>query len=546
MNFQIPLTSGDNLPLTIENGHILFFLGANGSGKSALLHFLVSSNQQAPIRRISAHRRAWIESGAISLTPKSRRQFDETRTGYEQQSESRWKDDFEEARQSAALFDLVAQENSRARHIAGFVDLNDTDTAKTLSSKEKSPFNKINDLLVEGRLGITLENSNDEEIIARRRGTESSYSIAQTSDGERNAIIIAANVLTVEAGTIVMIDEPERHLHRSIIEPFLSALLKEREDCTFVISTHEVSLPVAFPDAQIVVVRSCSWANDSATSWTIDAIEPSTDIPDDIKRVILGARKCVLFVEGIVQSLDIQLYEALFSDVSVVPREGCTSVMKAVRGLRDIPGFHHVDAFGLIDRDDRSDAEVKDLSETGVFALNVCSVESLFYCSDAIHAVAQRQAETLGRDAQGMMASAIQAALFELRKDGVAERMAARRCERKVREALLSKLPKWKDLQARPSETISISVPSPFYEEVKRFKDLIDHGNLDEIVARYPLRESQVFSAIAKTLELTTSRKRKTYEATVLSRIRKDTQLSRKLKARLGSLPAALKGHSKG
>ena len=36
-------------------------------------------------------------------------------------------------------------------------------------------------------------------------------------------VILAANVLTVDAGTVLLIDEPERHLHRSIIEPYPGA-----------------------------------------------------------------------------------------------------------------------------------------------------------------------------------------------------------------------------------------------------------------------------------------------------------------------------------
>ena len=48
--------------------------------------------------------------------------------------------------------------------------------------------------------------------------------MAQMSDGERAAAIIAATVLVADPGTLFLIDEPERHLHRSIIEPFLSAL----------------------------------------------------------------------------------------------------------------------------------------------------------------------------------------------------------------------------------------------------------------------------------------------------------------------------------
>ena len=54
---------------------------------------------------------------------------------------------------------------------------------------------------------------------------------------------MAATVLTVDPGTTLLIDEPERHLHRAIIAPFLSALFEQRQDCAFVVSTLELYLP---------------------------------------------------------------------------------------------------------------------------------------------------------------------------------------------------------------------------------------------------------------------------------------------------------------
>lgn len=51
--------------------------------------------------------------------------------------------------------------------------------------------------------------------------------MAQLSNGERKAVLIAANALTVKEGTVLLIDEPERHLRRNIIEPFLSALVAD-------------------------------------------------------------------------------------------------------------------------------------------------------------------------------------------------------------------------------------------------------------------------------------------------------------------------------
>ena len=53
-------------------------------------------------------------------------------------------------------------------------------------------------------------------------------------------------------------------------------------------------------------------------------------------------------------------------------------------GCERLMTFHHVEAFGLIDRDGRTDDDVMRLAEKHVFALDMCSVEALYYCSDAI------------------------------------------------------------------------------------------------------------------------------------------------------------------
>ena len=48
------------------------------------------------------------------------------------------------------------------------------------------------------------------------------------------------------------------------------------------------------------------------------------------------------------------------------------------------------------------------------------------------------------------------------------------------------------------------------------FNELVNEKRLDDLVARYPVRESRAFDAIAKTLELNS---RKTYEQMLVSRI---------------------------
>ena len=397
MNLAIPQLSGEPLQIHLEVGGQLFIVGANGSGKSSLIQHFVSTNKDLKIKRMSAHRQTWLSSGSLNFTAHRRKEFERDSIGWEKRSDARWVDHGADEKQSATLFDLVAKENSRARDITRHIDNQNPNEAIELASKSVAPFDQLNELLEIGTLTVSLKNSNDEEILAQHRNNSTSFSIAQMSDGERNAALIAATVLTVEPETILLIDEPERHLHRSIIEPFLSALFERRRDCVFVVSTHEIALPVANPSARVLMVRSCEWDNNTAKAWEVEVLESNADLPEELKLDILGARRRILFVEGTTNSLDLPLYSALFPGLSVVPKGSCAEVQKAVSGLRGSQDIHHVEAFGLIDKDDRPEDEINELAKDNVFALDVCSAEAIYYCSDAITAVAHPAGGVFGR-----------------------------------------------------------------------------------------------------------------------------------------------------
>ena len=334
MELKIPKIDGEELSLKLENGGLLFVVGANGSGKSALLQHWISSNQKGKISRISAHRQTWFTSGGVSLTSAARQQFREQNRDSERWTESLWTDIFAGKKQASILFDLVERENFRARSITSHVDGGNTEEAGRFASESVSPFYRINELFETATLGVSVENSEDGEIIARRRDSGQAFSIAQMSDGERNALLIAGAVLTVKPGTVLLIDEPERHLHRSIIEPFLSALFECRKDCAFVVSTHEIALPAANPEARVLMVRSCGWEGETPKAWDVEVLGQDDGLPDELKFAILGARKRILFVEGTERSLDSSLYRALFPGFSVIPRGNCRDVREAVRGLQ--------------------------------------------------------------------------------------------------------------------------------------------------------------------------------------------------------------------
>ena len=316
MHWSIPRPVGDALAVDLQAGQQIYVVGANGSGKSALLQHLATS-ADGKIRRIFAHRQTWLNSGGLTFTPHRRLRFERERLNYDMSQDSLWRDHTGSQSHEAVLFDLVAAENKRARSITQLVENRNIKCAQK-AAEAASPFARLNDLLALGTLRVSLHNADNAEIVARI-GDGPSFGIEKMSDGERNAAIIAATVLTVEPDTTLLVDEPERHLHRSIIAPFLAALFDQRQDCAFVISTHELFLPLENADACVLMTRSCTWAGDRPQAWDLRILEPLAQLPEALRLAVLGARARVLFVEGTASSLDLPLYTALFPNVSVSP-----------------------------------------------------------------------------------------------------------------------------------------------------------------------------------------------------------------------------------
>ena len=178
MQIEIPRISGQPLKVNLKYGDRLFIVGANGSGKSALLQHLISFYYDK-IHHISAHRQTWMDSGAINLTPQGHQQVDQNRKALERQDEARWKDQNAAQKQMAALFDLVAHDNDIARfthsNLCQVTSQGDSEVLKFISEFKKKPgllFEKLNELLALGTLTISLENSKGEEIFSKHKKME--------------------------------------------------------------------------------------------------------------------------------------------------------------------------------------------------------------------------------------------------------------------------------------------------------------------------------------------------------------------------------------
>jgi ABC-type cobalamin/Fe3+-siderophores transport system ATPase subunit len=513
---QFPTTGGNNFQHTLNTGDILFLLGANGTGKSGLVTKFYAANS-AHAKRIAAHRQTWFDSNSLDMTPNTRANMDGHIRGQDSQERSRHLHQYSAERAAIAIFDLIDADTVLSRQIAELVRKQDLEGAGEAAATP-APLAVLNQLMRSSNIPIEISIEERQKVVARKNGG-TPYSVAELSDGERNAFLIAADVLTAKPGSLLVIDEPERHLHRSIISPLLTLLFQRRSDCAFIISTHELMLPIDNPTSAALLIRSCEYVESRPMSWAADLLPAGAPLEEGLKLDVLGGRQKMIFIEGRVQSLDAPLYSLLFPQVSIIPKSSCRDVEYAVRGLREAETKHWIKAWGIVDSDRRGTEQLDKLRQFGIFALAHFSVEALYYHPWIIRRVADRIASLTGKDASVLTETAIEGAIAEAVKQR--DHLVLDAVERLTRRAIFDALPKKADIRNNPSVKIEIDVAALKASEKADFDRFILEKDLDAILQRYPLRESGALGSIANGVGL---KNRGDYEHTVRTMLHQDVE----------------------
>jgi ABC-type cobalamin/Fe3+-siderophores transport system ATPase subunit len=230
----------------------------------------------------------------------------------------------------------------------------------------------------------------------RVRGQEDRlYNSSEMSDGERVIFYLIGQCLAAPQNGIIVIDEPELHLHKSVQAPLWDAIEKLREDCLFVYLTHDVDFAAAKAAAKIVWLKSFDGAK-----WDWELINQDENLPDDLLIEVLGSRKPVVFVEGENGSYDVSLYRELLPNFLVIPRGSCNQVIQSVKALKANAQIHHLEVYGVIDRDRRVPAEITNLEQDSIYVLEVAEVENLFCTQEVLEIVSERLARDPAEDFQ--------------------------------------------------------------------------------------------------------------------------------------------------
>ncbi len=522
-------TNAGGLVLRARAGEPIIILGRNGTGKAALVHRVVSQVYDRAVY-MPGSRPNYFDNESLSMTPASRRNLTQHLRGWDSSPDTRWRAISGTSRNEKAIHDLLSVEMQFTVTAVEEIKREGHESAAiSRLQSAAAPFDRVNALLAQANLPVRILNVAG-EMVCERDGAK--YSIAKMSDGERAALVITSEVIAAPNGTVFVIDEPELHLHRAIVVPLLAALMAERPECAFIVSTHELELANSTPSSQILLVRGCYWQNGDALRWDVDLLPVAGDIPESLRVDLLGSRRRLLFIEGTSTSLDQPLYALLYPDVSVRTRESCREVMRAVAGIKGTEDLHHAEAYGLVDSDGMSAETVDKLVADGIYALPIFAVESLYYSNEVLEKVAAQQSKNLGIPVETLTADARTTALASLKLDQV-EHLASRLSERQMRDQLLLALPDQHAIARESGGVINISLASPYPAELARLKDFIEKKDVASIIARYPVRESGLLRAIAAALHF---RGREDFERAALARIGSDKELKAALRQKLATL----------
>ena len=389
-NVNIPKKDNSNSELqheelTLEAGKTTIIIGANGSGKTRLAVYLEEQLGEKA-HRIAAHRALSLNPNVDKIPEAKARQYlsygismngisitDRKYYRWDNKAPTILLNDFDRLLQY-----LFAQQNNLA--VENNQKLNRDEEITNSKTKLDILQEVWERLLPLKKLHITAD-----DIRVSSIGIESAdYSASEMSDGERAVFYILGQVLSANEDSILIFDEPELHIHKSIISNLWDEIEKLRPDCSFLMITHDIEF-AATRVAKKYVIRN--YYSDPA--WDISEI-PDSELDEQTITLILGSRKPILFVEGEKTSLDMETYRLCYPEWTVIPKGACKDVIQAVSSLRklnkDMP-ILNIKCAGIVDRDTRDSSQIHELEEQGIKVLLCSEIENIFSLSSVVHEV---------------------------------------------------------------------------------------------------------------------------------------------------------------
>lgn len=433
--FSIPTKNQKEVSVSIPCGSSAIFVGANGGGKTRLSVY-IEQQLQLKAHRISAHRALALNPDVAKISEK--KALMGLRTGNPRETANVHHRESHRWGSHSAVnllndFDYLVQALFAEQSNTSLIAYNHYKPGRKRSKSkfQLTVFHKLNKIwrrLLPRRL-LHITGDDIQVSIPTHKDT---YKASEMSDGERAIFYLIGQVLVADRDSMLIIDEPELHVHRSIMATLWDELEAARPDCAFVFITHDLEFAATRAGKKYIL---SDYRSDPY--WDIQEVPEESEFGEEITTLILGSRRSILFVEGESNSLDIAMYRCCYPTWTIIPRGSCAEVIHATVTMRRNASLSRLKCCGIVDADYYEQDDRDYLSRLGIAILPVAEIENVVLLPEVARAILRVEGYR-GEESEDMLERLIDAVLERVESPEEMERLGVRYCKRRVDRELKS------------------------------------------------------------------------------------------------------------
>lgn len=380
-NIILPNRTGTNEIENLETENNIVLIGSNGAGKSRLGVWIEEQIQnQTTVHRIGAQKALTIPDFAQLMNLEQAEKNLLFGRSDEHASIARKNDDRWGGKPATFLLNDYEKLLSLL-----FAKSSERDRIHTQQTRATEGYIPVPDAPIDVIIKIWSSimphrqiSFNDGKVLVKKEG-EPDYHGKEMSDGERVTLYLIGQCLCAPENSVLIIDEPEIHLHKSVVDKLWNKVEELSQNKLLIYITHDLDFAASRTDAHKFWIKNYSGNN----FWEWDSVPTDNYLPDGLILEIIGNRKNIIFTEGESGSLDTTVYQLVYPDYHIIPRGGGDKVIESTKALRGNQNIHHLNTFGLIDSDYKEEEEKAALLAHGIKTIPVAEIESLF-CTESI------------------------------------------------------------------------------------------------------------------------------------------------------------------
>lgn len=349
------------------------------------------------------------------------------------------------------------------------------------------------------------------------------YNAFEMSDGERVVFYLIGEIISAPTNSIIVVDEPEMHIHKSITKKLWDKIELERTDCTFIYLTHDIDFASSRQNATKIWAKSFD-----GSKWDYEILEGDNGFPEQVYLEILGSRKPILFIEGDESSIDYKILQLVFDEYTVKPLGGCQKVFDSTRSFNDLSEFHHIQSFGIIDRDRRTDIEISHIKNPNIWIAGVAEIENFLLVEEVVKQVASNMMKDPDVVFENVKNNVIR--FFSSQIEIQALEHTLHRIERLLKNVINnSKVKQIEELEIGLSNFWGSLLTKEIYAElVSQFQVFVDTENYDEILKVFNNKGLNTNSGVASLCDI--NNKNDAYLNYVIGMLKQNDEKATKIK----------------